>query len=260
MHRCKDEGISEDKLEAIYAKETNPIMDLNYTLDSQPQETKGYQFEVKEINENDDQNVAIIKGYGSTFGNVDLGNDIVEKGAFEKTLREKGGKVFFLKDHRYDMDNQLGVATLKEDSKGLYGEFELNLETPQGQMAYAQAKQAKRHGIPLGMSIGYDIVKADYDSSNDVRRLKELKLHEVSLTMFPMNTEAGMTDVKSTKESLSKHIERLEQYLAQVKEKVDSLPSDEPGDHSGDEAESEQELKGLLTELKSANKQKENDE
>lgn len=230
-------------------------MDLNYSIDGQPEQTKHFGFDIKEMVEAEDQNTAIIKGYGSTFGNVDLGGDIVERGAFEKTLKEKNGKVYFLMDHRYDMKNQLGVATLREDSKGLYGEFEVNLETEQGKMAYAQAKQAKRHGIPLGMSIGYDTVKEEYDSQNDIRRLKELKLYEVSLTMFPMNEEAVMTGVKS----LQQRYKKAEELLAQAKTIIDSLHKSEPDNHSSDEAELEQELKDFLTEIKS-NKTKDNDE
>lgn len=34
----------------------------------------------------------LIRGYASTFGNIDLGDDIVEQGAFKKTLKETGGK------------------------------------------------------------------------------------------------------------------------------------------------------------------------
>ena len=41
--------------------------------------------ETKEIEE-DGQRFGIIKGYGSTFGNVDRGGDRVIKGAFKKTL------------------------------------------------------------------------------------------------------------------------------------------------------------------------------
>jgi len=37
----------------------------------------------------DDPEVAEIKGYASTFGNEDQGGDIVDKGAFKKTIREK---------------------------------------------------------------------------------------------------------------------------------------------------------------------------
>nr|NIS40236.1 HK97 family phage prohead protease [Desulfuromonadales bacterium] len=41
-----------------------------------------FPFEVKQIGERE------FEGYGSTFGNVDLGDDIVVRGAFKRTLAE----------------------------------------------------------------------------------------------------------------------------------------------------------------------------
>ena len=38
----------------------------------------------------DEENKGEFTGYASVFGNVDLGGDIVERGAFQKSLRRKG--------------------------------------------------------------------------------------------------------------------------------------------------------------------------
>ena len=52
-------------------------------------EYKCFEFKVTEADSSDD--VGVIEGYASTFGNVDLGNDIVEKGAFKKTIKDQRG-------------------------------------------------------------------------------------------------------------------------------------------------------------------------
>lgn len=210
-------------------------------------ETKSFSFDLKEMSEDEDKKVGTVKGYASTFGNIDLGNDIIESGAFRKTLNEKN--VFpFLADHRADMNNLLGYGRLREDDKGLFGEFEVNLETPQGKSAYALIKQANKAGDNLGMSIGFDIPKgkAEYDTVNDVRRIKEVKLYEVSLTMFPMNQMAGITDAKGfTEEDLQQVIKTAKQLL--------SLRKNEP---STDTQDDEAELTELLNTIKETNGRK----
>ena len=45
-------------------------------------------------------------GYASTFGSIDLGGDVVEKGAYKKTLIESNGR-FPILDH-HDPTRQIG--------------------------------------------------------------------------------------------------------------------------------------------------------
>ena len=40
-----------------------------------------------EISDIDDK-LGIVKGYGSVFGNVDSDNDIVQKGAYSRTIKK----------------------------------------------------------------------------------------------------------------------------------------------------------------------------
>ena len=72
--------------------------------------------EVKEITEDD--GFYTFQGYASTFGNVDHGNDVVERGAFRKTLMELSNKAPRVPDTNYskimpilwqhDMDEPIG--------------------------------------------------------------------------------------------------------------------------------------------------------
>lgn len=155
-------------------------------------EFKTFGFEVKEATED-----GIVTGYASTFGNVDLGLDVVDKGAFKKTLRENL-KVPVLADH--DPTKQVGWNLKgEEDATGLFvtGQLLIN-EVQLAKERYALAKKALEIGAKCGLSIGYMTIQASPDANNPrIRHLKEVKLFEYSLVTFPMNVEAMVTAAKS---------------------------------------------------------------
>ena len=67
-------------------------------------------FEVKEVSEDDD--FYYFEGYGSTFGNVDRGGDVVVQGAFKQSLMKQ--KPVMLWQH--DRGEPIGVfAEIYED-------------------------------------------------------------------------------------------------------------------------------------------------
>ncbi len=152
-------------------------------------------FEFKAVDEV--QKFGNVKGYASVFGNIDLGLDVVDRGAFNKTLKDSGGKVIILADHMPDRPigwNKEG----REDEYGLKVNGDLNLDVQLARERYSLAKQAFEIGAPTGLSIGYTTIKAEPDSTNPrIRRLKELKLWEYSFVTFPMNTAAMLTAAKS---------------------------------------------------------------
>jgi HK97 family phage prohead protease len=139
----------------------------------------------------------LIKGYASTFGNVDLGFDVVDKGAFKKSIRESSGKFPILADH--DPSKQIGWNfRAEEDDTGLFVEGKLDLNVQSAREKYSLAKTAMEIGAKMGLSIGYMTIKAEPDREKPmVRHLKELKLFEYSIVTFPMNTEAMITSAKS---------------------------------------------------------------
>ena len=148
----------------------------------------GFEFECKES----DEGKMTIEGYGSTFGNADNGGDVVQRGAFVKTLSERMPKMLWQHDTRK-------IAGLwneaSEDTKGLHlkGVF---IKTQLGCEAYEMAKA----GAIDTLSIGYSIVEADMDGRH--RLLKEVKLYEVSLVTFPMNEQAKIIAIKSLPQSV----------------------------------------------------------
>jgi HK97 family phage prohead protease len=155
-------------------------------------ENKTFELEIKELTEE-----GKFSGYLSTFGNVDAGGDVVEPGAFKKTLREKKTYPLFWQ-HQGTPDAFAGSFSGKEDAVGLKidGGFALDLES--GIKAYKTAKAVILKGISLGLSMGYKAVKFEFDKIKDitVRRLKEVALKEGSLTFFPMNEQAQVVAIK----------------------------------------------------------------
>lgn len=152
-----------------------------------------------------------FEGYASTFGNIDLVGDIVEKGAFKKTIQERLPKnlIKVLWQH-YD---PMGVPKhMEEDSKGLYVVAKVS-KTREN----LDRLQLMKDGVVDRLSIGYEVIKREVEETEDgkqVRRLKELKLYEFSPVTFPANEEAVITRVKGRElEELLKRIPQLEQYI-----------------------------------------------
>lgn len=114
----------------------------------------------------------IVTGYLSAFGNVDSDNDIIEKGAFSKSINERFNDIFYLQQH--DWSKPLGkFKKLVEDEKGLYFEGEIiNTSFGEDQLKLYEAGIVKEH------SIGFITVKSE--KGNNARIIKEVKLYEGS--------------------------------------------------------------------------------
>jgi uncharacterized protein len=146
-------------------------------------EIKDFKFEVKQIAED-----GTFEGYLSVFNIVDACGDLVEKGAFTKTLSEQ--KEFpLLWSHNYM--EPIGTFTGAEDEYGLKINGALNLDISKGKEVYSNIKKR----IVKGLSIGYDSIQKIIESG--VRRLKEVKLWEGSLCLFPACDKAVVTSFKS---------------------------------------------------------------
>jgi len=162
-------------------------------------EQKSFAFAIKEF---DDAN-GIVRGYLSTFDNVDEGGDRVRPGAFKRTLQnkyeyKKANKKQYLMPvlWQHDTNNPIGGYTeAKEDNIGLYVELQLDLDIQKGREAYSGLKK----GYIFQQSMGYDTIKADYVKvdGQTVRDLVEVRLWEGSIVTFPMNPEAVVTGVKN---------------------------------------------------------------
>jgi HK97 family phage prohead protease len=165
-------------------------------LDHAVTQFKFDRFETKSENGNE---FAFFCGYASVFGNVDGAGDIIEAGAFTKTLvTEPNVKLLW----QHDTWQVIGsIPEIRQDANGLFITGRINLGTKTGKEAYALLKA----GDLDSMSIGYRVLDSEYDSKTDIRTIKEVYLGEVSLVTFPANKQAKITSVKSidSAESLS---------------------------------------------------------
>ena len=154
-------------------------------------DTKDFDFEIKDVSK-----TGTFVGYGSVFGNVDQGDDIVQKGAFAESLlgiAAKNRKVPILWQHRSG-EPVGGFESIKEDGRGLLMEGKLLVDDVQ------RAKEAHallQAGVVSGLSIGYTTRDHSFDQKTGIRTLKKLDLLETSIVTFPMNDEARVTAVKS---------------------------------------------------------------
>lgn len=160
-------------------KEIDMTMQLKFTVPF-------VQSEFKE----DGQNFS-FKGYASTFGNVDLGGDVVMPGAFGESLKKRMPKMLYQHDYR----EPIGVFTMcREDEKGLYVEGIL----PKDNSRSRDVASLIRCKAIDSMSIGYRINNTDdFEVRDGIRYLKNIDLWEASWVTFPMNPEAKVTDMKA---------------------------------------------------------------
>ena len=156
---------------------------------------------IKAYNDDEeDKDYGTFEGYGSVFGNKDLGNDVIESGAFAKSLkRRKPQNVKLLYQHKSDMP--IGVFDeIREDDHGLVVKGRLALKTQAGAEAYELLKMGALDGLSIGFRVNPKEVS--YDKRGNKRIIKEVDLMEVSLVTFPMNPQATVRSVKGEEISI----------------------------------------------------------
>lgn len=140
-----------------------------------------------ELKDADDKS-GIVKGYGSVFGNIDSDGDIINKGAYTKTISENGNRVKYLYQH--DMDKPLGkMINLYEDEKGLVFEAQIP-KTTLGK----DVMELMKAGVITENSVGILPIKKEMVEGN--RHINEVKLYEISAVTLAANDQATMLDVK----------------------------------------------------------------
>jgi HK97 family phage prohead protease len=148
-------------------------------------------FEIKEIKE--DAENFIVEGMASVYGNVDLGDDIVEAGAFRDDLTEKGNERPILWQHF--SSEPIGLGVFSEMGNGLF----VKIMLPKAdQFVRERVMPQIKIGSVKGLSIGYKANDYSMDMVNGkrVRRLKRCGLRETSCVTFPMNEEARIMAAK----------------------------------------------------------------
>ena len=171
-------------------------------------ERKSFPFELEE--KGLDPEARTFKGYAAVTGILDDGGDIIDRGAFKKTLDESGHRVKVFYVHQFDEPIGKPIE-LEEVPKGRLPKSltEKWPEATGGLFVHAYVSETAkgndaltlmRDGVLDELSIGYKAIKEEMknDGPDDqaVRHLKEIKLMDVSPVPLAMNPAAVVTDVK----------------------------------------------------------------
>lgn len=138
-----------------------------------------------------------FSGLAATY-DQDLGGDVILPGAFKRTLanwRKAKRKVPFVDSH-----NVWGTVTSvvgqmdkgEETDEGLQADFSMIADDERSDAVFKRIEL----GVADGLSIGYQAVQVKYPDTEEERQqgiyryLKEVKLREISVVLFPMNPQA----------------------------------------------------------------------
>ena len=158
------------------------------------EKTLDVKMQIKEL----DAETGVFVGFASTFGgSPDAYGDVIEKGAFTKTIKENGyggNGIKMLWQHQ--ISEPIGVwETVIETEKGLEVIGKIATGTSKGSDVYELLKV----GAVNTLSIGYNEV--DVEKKEGFNLIKSVDLFEISLVTFPANSRATINQVKAVLES-----------------------------------------------------------
>ena len=174
-------------------------------------QTKSVNLSVKDI----DTAGRRVKVALSSFGNVDSDGDVILRGAFAKSITERGPetqsnrRIKFLRYH--DFEHEIGVwKSLEESHDHLIGIGDLGRST-KGNDAFLDYQD----GIITEHSIGFQTISDKMSIREDgIKEISELILWEGSSVTFGSNSETGVMEV-----SKGNHTE----YLDKLNTKMNTL-------------------------------------
>lgn len=201
-----------------------------------------------------DAGTGSIEGYASTWiRKPDSYGDVVAKGAFAKTLKERwnGGKgIPFLWAHQMDnLKSFIGTADADEDDHGLHFVAAFD-DTEEAQ----KVRQLYKDGRLRKFSFAYDVKDAGTVTLEDgtkANELRELDLYEISAVTVPANDDAGIVDVKSGRRNSKADEGKIRQAIELLQDVLGELNEEEPT-----EGEDEPEANAAAEERKASNPEK----
>jgi len=162
-------------------------------------ERKTVKFQIKSTNED----TGVFEGTATIFSfEPDPDGDIIDHGAFNKTLKEGGKRVKILFDANPVSDNSPNVQELigrslemAEEKKGLFIKGKLSLGVPRVE----EASSLLRDDAITEISIGFDAIKTLVIGST--RHLKEIRLRDISLVPPTISSGAATREERDAGES-----------------------------------------------------------
>jgi len=167
---------------------------------------------------NDDE--GIVDAFVAVMGNVDHQKDVIDPGAFTKTIKERASQIRVLDNHNArSCKDVLGVPLHFEEvgrnrlpskmlqeypdaTGGLLASIQFLLDTPEGKGVFDRIK----NGAIDAYSIGYDALDVTRDTVKTadgdmvIRRLKTIRLWEISPVIFAANEATTTVGAKGDDE------------------------------------------------------------
>jgi HK97 family phage prohead protease len=158
-----------------------------------------------------DMKQGIVSGYFAVFGNKDLDGDVIEPGAFTKTVMERGPQGKQLIKYLLDHDKNKVVAkitNLYEDNKGLRYEAKIGSHAAgQDFQKMIESELINQH------SFGFRTIKEQFDQEAKANLIKEVMMYEGSAVQFlGANPETTFIDLKSEADAFE-YLSRLEKFV-----------------------------------------------
>jgi HK97 family phage prohead protease len=123
--------------------------------------------------------------------------DTIAKGAFSRTLGDhlaRGTMPAMLLQHDSYGRPPIGAWTaMTETDEGLLAQGQFAMKTTLGAESYELAKMKALDGL----SIGFEVRKAEIDEEKKLRTITDVELYELSLVSIPAIAGARVQDVKS---------------------------------------------------------------
>jgi HK97 family phage prohead protease len=164
---------------------------------------------VKDVSESDRR----VKVAISQVGSLDLDNDVIEAGAYTKTINERGPKganlIWHLTDHNASLKNAVGkFSELYMENNYLVGVTNIpNTSWGNDVLEFYKTGHINQH------SVGFKTIKAE-DTKDGSRLLKELFLYEGSAVLWGANPNTPTLAKSMTKDELIAEHEKLSKELS----------------------------------------------
>jgi len=154
-----------------------------------------------------------FSGYASTFGNVDRYGDVIDRGAFRKTLADRPSRPLLW---GHDPREPIGIVDLSEDARGLRCNGRLELAVARAKEVYALMKA----GAVRGLSIGF-FPRQTEPAEGGGRIIREVELVEVSLTPFPANDGALVEEVRANSAARKENHVEIKQAIGELEGRIE---------------------------------------
>lgn len=167
-----------------------------------------------------DKDKSMVVGYASAFGNKDAHGDIIDRGAFKRTINNNAKRVKTLMHH--DPVLIVGKPTsMSEDERGLYTETQIS-KTAQGQDLLTLIED----GVIDEMSIGFIPVQESFNEERGANVISEIKLVEYSFVTLGSNPEARVEGLKglAAANEVAESMKRMEKALRDGRFVTDEVP------------------------------------